>query len=169
MGELPKGYDHKYIYSQIGFNLKLTDFQAAIGVAQLQKLPGFIKKRKENYKKYYGFFAEYPKYFELLKSGEKEDPCWFGFPLLVKKDAPFTRNELTQYLEMKKIGTRNVFSGNLLRHPAYLKLKYKTAGKIINADEVMDRAFWIGVFPGINSQMIEYTKEVIKEFLEKYQ
>lgn len=168
MGELPAGYDHKYIYSQIGFNLKLTDFQAAIGLAQLSKLPYFIKIRKENYKKLYKFFSKYIKFFELLTPTDKEDPCWFGFPLLVRKEAPFTRNQLTEYLEKERIGTRNVFSGNLLRHPAYLKIKYKTAGKIVNADEVMARAFWLGVFPGINSDMIEYTKRMIERFLKRF-
>src|SRR3989344_2253083 len=99
LGDLPFGYDHKYSYSQIGYNLKLTDFQAAIGVAQLKKLSYFIKKRKENFKKYYEFFKKYEKYFILMKTSAKEDSCWFGFPLVVKKEAPFTRNQLTEYLE----------------------------------------------------------------------
>ena len=123
LGALPHGYDHKYIYSQIGYNLKLTDFQAAIGVAQLKKLPNFIKKRKSNFKKYFEFFQKYQKFFILMKTGKYEDPCWFGFPVVVRSDAPFTRNELTEYLEKQKIGTRNIFSGNLLRHPAYKNIK----------------------------------------------
>ena len=166
LGELPRGYDHKYIYSQIGYNLKSTDFQAAIGVAQLKKLPFFIIKRKENYKTLYKLFKKYEKYFILMKITKKEDPCWFGFPAIVKPDAPFTRNEFTEYLEKNKIGTRNIFSGNLLRHPAYLNLKYRTAGKIINADVVMHDAFWLGVYPGINKEMMEYVKETIGKFLE---
>lgn len=168
LGELPEGYDHKYIYSQIGFNLKLTDFQAAIGVAQLKKLPGFIKKRKENYNGLYTFFRKFEKYFILMKTSKKENSCWFGFPAIVRTDAPFSRNEFTNYLEDHMIGTRNVFSGNLLRHPAYLKVKHKTVGKMKNADLVMNNAFWLGVFPGISDEMIRYIEEVIKKFLAKY-
>jgi len=165
LGELPQGYDHKYIYSQIGYNLKSTDFQAAIGVAQLKKLPSFIIKRKENYKILYNFFKQYEKYFILMKTTKKEDPCWFGFPAIVRPGAPFTRNEFTEYLEKNKIGTRNIFSGNLLRHPAYLDLKYRTAGKIINADIIMSNAFWLGVYPGITNEMMDYIKEIIGKFL----
>ncbi|MDO8741649.1 MAG: DegT/DnrJ/EryC1/StrS family aminotransferase, partial [Candidatus Roizmanbacteria bacterium] len=168
LGELPMGYDHKYIYSQIGYNLKSTDFQAAIGVAQLKKLPYFIKRRKENYQSLYTFFKKYEKYFILMKVSKKEDPCWFGFPLIVKDNAPFSRNELTEYLEKNKIGTRNIFSGNLLRHPAYLDLKYKTAGKIINADIVMNNAFWLGVYPGVDKEMMSYVKETVVNFFENF-
>lgn len=218
LGDLPMGYDHKYSYSQIGYNLKLTDFQAAIGVAQLKKLPGFIEKRKENYRKYYQFFSKYsikytnipkgmnfelsstsraPKniwtksqlhiasaldetknlfptdvkkreYFLLMNSTKKENPCWFGFPVVVSPHAPFTRNELTEYLEMNKIGTRNVFSGNLLAHPAYKNIKYRVVGKMSNADLVMNNAFWLGVYPGIGDEQIGYVKMVILRFLNKY-
>jgi CDP-4-dehydro-6-deoxyglucose reductase, E1 len=169
LGELPQGYDHKYIYSQIGYNLKLTDFQAAIGVAQLKKLPAFIKKRRSNYKKLYEFFNQYSNYFHLLKTGDKEKPSWFGFPAVVKKTAPFTRNEFTQFLEKNMIGTRNVFSGNLLRHPAYLDLKNKrVVGKMKNADIVMNQAFWIGVFPGIEKPQLDYVLETLESFLTQY-
>lgn len=168
LGELPDGYDHKYIYSQIGYNLKLTDFQAAIGVAQLKKLSYFIKKRKENYQSLYNFFKKYEKYFILIKVSKKEDPCWFGFPAIVQSNAPFTRNELTEYLEKNKIGTRNIFSGNLLHHPAYLDLKYKTAGKIINADIVMNNAFWIGVWPGITNKMVKYIEKTTTAFVNHF-
>ena len=168
LGDLPFGYDHKYSYSQVGYNLKLTDFQAAIGVAQLKKLPYFIKKRKENFKKYYEFFKKLQKYFILMKTTKKEDPCWFGFPLVVRKDAPFTRNQLTEYLEKNKIGTRNVFSGNLLRHPAYKDIKYKTVGSLNNADYVMNGAFWLGVFPEIDDKRINYVRKTINEFLAKF-
>lgn len=168
LGELPMGYDHKYIYSQIGYNLKSTDFQAAIGVAQLKKLPSFIIKRKENYQSLYTFFKKYEKYFILMHPDKKADPCWFGFPAIVRANAPFTRNELTEYLEKNKIGTRNIFSGNLLRHPAYLDLKYKTAGKIVNADIVMHNAFWLGVYPGIDKEMMKYVEETVKRFMDGY-
>lgn len=166
LGDLPQGYDHKYIYSQIGFNVKLTDFQAAIGVAQLEKLPGFIEKRKENYKKLHAFFSKFPQYFSLIELSDKEDPCWFGFPITVKEDAPFSRNELTEYLEKNKVGTRNIFAGNLLRHPAYNNLKNKRIlGKLTNADIIMNNAFWIGVFPGIDEVRLEYVKSIITTFL----
>ncbi len=169
LGDLPFGYDHKYIYSQIGYNLKLTDFQAAIGVAQLKKLPYFIKKRKENYQILYNFFQKWKKYFILMKTSKKEDPCWFGFPLVVRENAPFTRNQLTEYLEKNKVGTRNVFSGNLLKHPAYKKIKCKTAGKVVNADIVMKNAFWLGVYPGITKNILVYVKKTINNFLIIYE
>ncbi|OGK13296.1 lipopolysaccharide biosynthesis protein RfbH [Candidatus Roizmanbacteria bacterium RIFCSPLOWO2_01_FULL_38_12] len=169
LGELPEGYDHKYIYSQIGFNVKLTDFQAAIGLAQLKKVQKFIEKRKENYKKLYSFFSRYPKYFSLIELSKKEDPCWFGFPLIVKKEAPFSRNELTEYLEKHHVGTRNVFAGNLLRHPAYLNLKKKRViGDLKNADVIMNQAFWMGVFPGIESEQMRYVLTTLKNFLSNY-
>jgi CDP-6-deoxy-D-xylo-4-hexulose-3-dehydrase len=166
MGKLPKGYDHKYIYSQVGYSLRVTDFQAAIGLAQLKKLPEFIKRRRENYQNLFKFFQKYEKYFVLMKEDKKSQISYFGFPLLVKENAPFTRNELTQYLEEHQIGTRNVFGGNLLRHPAYLKLKNKKIiGKMENADLIMNNAFWVGVWPGIDKQRINYIKETIKKFL----
>jgi len=168
LGELPFGYDHKYTYSQIGYNLKLTDFQAAIGVAQLKKIPSFIKKRQENYKTLYEFFSQYKKDFYLMKEDKKEEVSYFGFPLIVKPNSPFTRNQLTEYLENNKIGTRNVFSGNLLRHPAYVNRKksFRIIGDHKNADLIMSNAFWLGVFPGINNEMMEYTKETVKRFIE---
>jgi len=167
LDELPYGYDHKYIYSQIGFNLKTTDFQAAIGVAQLKKLPYFIKKRQENYKNLYKFFSQYEKYFILMKEDKYIESSYFGFPLIVKPSAPFTRNELTEYLEKNSIGTRNVFSGNLLRHPAYLNIKkqIEVVGNHKNADLIMSNAFWIGVWPGISGGQINYIKKSVKKFL----
>ena len=170
LGELPYGYDHKYIYSQIGYNLKLTDFQAAIGVAQLKKLPYFIKKRQENYRTLYNFFKKYEKYFILMREDKDLEISYFGFPLVVRPGAPFTRNQLTEYLEKNKIGTRNVFAGNLLRHPAYLKLKdkFKIIGNHKNADLVMNNAFWLGVWPGIDKEKINYMKKIIKKFLDQF-
>lgn len=197
LGTLPEGFDHKYTYSQIGYNMKLTDFQAAIGVAQLKKLPGFIKKRKENYRKLYQFFQKYASsnaiktperwpngllssggsykspgveeadnsYFILPHTSPAEDPCWFGFPVIVHPEAPFNRNQLTQYLEDHKIGTRTVFSGNLLRHPAYLDIPHRVIGKLTNADLIMNNAFWIGVYPGIDEKRIKYIKKTIEKFL----
>ena len=166
LGELPEGYDHKYIYSHIGFNVKLTDFQAAIGVAQLDKLPGFITARKKNYKTLHAFLSKYPDYFQLIELSGKEDPCWFGCPIIVKKDAPFSRNDLTEYLEDHKIGTRNVFAGNLLRHPAYTGLEQKRIiGTLDNADIIMNQAFWMGVYPGIQKEQMKYILKTLTSFL----
>ncbi len=166
MGTLPFGYDHKFTYSQIGYNLKLTDFQAAIGVAQLKKLPLFIKRRKENYNVLHDFFSQYPQYFSLTKLSAEEDPSWFGIPILVNPDAPFTRNQLTEFLEEHKIASRNIFSGNLLRHPAYEHIKYRKIGEMHSADLIMNRAFWLGVFPGIDKPRLAYIKQTIKSFLK---
>lgn len=166
LGELPYGYDHKYIYSQIGYNLKLTDFGPAIGVAQLSKLPKFIARRKKNYQTLYSFLSQYPNYFHLLTTGENENPSWFGFPFLVKESAPFSRNDLTEYLELHKIGTRNVFSGNLLRHPAYTDLKNKRViGEMVVADRVMNQGLWLGVFPGIQDPQMKYVLQMLTNFL----
>ena len=167
IGDLPEGYDHKYIYSQIGFNLKLTDFQAAIGVAQLKKLPGFIKKRQAHYKNLYAFFSQYKRYFQLMEEKKDDDISYFGFPLLVRPNVQFSRNDLTQYLEKNGIGTRNVFSGNLLRHPAYsrIKKKYTVIGNHENAETIMNNAFWLGVWPGIKRKDLTYIKKTIKGYL----
>jgi len=170
LGELPKGYDHKYIYSEVGFNLKLTDFQAAIGLAQLKKIPKFIKKRQENYKILYNFFRKYEKYFVLMREDKKVELSPFGFPLVVKREAPFTRNELTKYLEDNKIGTRNVFAGNLLKHPGYLKIKnnFKIVGKMDESDSIMNNAFWLGVWPGIDKTRMDYIKKILFNFISKF-
>lgn len=170
MGELPYGYDHKYIYSEIGYNLKLTDFQAAIGLAQLKKLPKFIKKRQDNYKILYNFFKKYEKYFILMREDKKVDLSPFGFSLVVKKDAPFTRNEFTEYLENNKIGTRNVFAGNLLHHPAYIKVRnsFKIVGDMKESDIIMNDAFWLGVWPGIDKEKMDYMKNIIDKFIKKF-
>jgi len=167
LGELPNGYDHKYIYSQIGYNLKSTDFQAAIGCAQLKKLSGFVKKRQENYKILHKFFSQYKKYFILMKENKNEEVSYFGFPAVVKTSAPFSRNEFTEYLEKNKIGTRNIFSGNLLRHPAYISRKknFKIIGDHKNADLIMNNAFWLGVWPGISEEKMQYILNVINSFL----
>lgn len=168
LGELPYGYDHKYIYSEVGYNLKLTDFQAAIGLAQLKKLPKFIKKRQENYKVLYNFFKKYEKYFILMEDNKKVELSPFGFPLVVKENAPFTRNQFTEYLEKNKIGTRNVFAGNLLRHPGYIKIRdnFKVISKMKGSDIIMNNAFWLGVWPGINKERMDYMKDIIDKFIK---
>jgi len=168
-GQLPFGYDHKYIYSHIGYNLKITDMQAAIGVVQLKKLSSFIKARKRNFNTFYKFFKKYEKYFILPQAEKNSEPCWFGFPLLVKKDAPFTRNDIINYLENHKIATRMLFGGNLTKQPAYQNTKYRIFDSLKNTDSIMKNLFWIGVYPGINKKMLDYITKYFEKFLEKYE
>jgi len=169
LGKLPFGYDHKYIYSHIGYNLKITDLQAAIGVAQLKKLPSFIKSRKKNFTYLYKFLKKYEKYFILPLTEKYSEPCWFGFPLLVKKNAPFARSEIVKYLENNKIATRMLFGGNLTKQPAYQNTKYRIFDSLKNTNSVMNNLFWIGIYPGINKKMLDYMTKSFKEFLEKYE
>jgi len=170
LGDLPYGYDHKYTYSQIGYNLKLTDFQAAIGVAQLKKLPGFIKKRKENFKKLYEFFKSYEHYFVLPTWEANADPCWFGFMIVIKPGTHFTRLEMVNYLESHGVGTRNLFAGNLLKHPAYIgRRDIRTVGTLDNSNTIMNNGFWIGVWPGITEQMMKQVRKTIAEFIKTHE
>jgi len=166
-GDLPYGYDHKYVYSHIGYNLKATDMQAAVGVAQLEKLPAFIKARKRNFSVYKEFLKEYEKYLILPEATQGSDPSWFGFPILVKDSAPFTRDDMVEYLEEKKIATRVLFGGNLVKQPAYQNAKYRISGGLKNTDLVMNNLFWIGVYPGINREKLNYVKDALKGFLKK--
>ena len=169
LGDLPYGYDHKYIYSQIGYNVKLTDMQAAIGLAQLDKLPKFIKARKANYQALLEGLSKYEKYFLFMDVENGADPCWFGFPIVIADGAPFTRLELVEWLEDHKIGTRNLFAGNLLKHPAYRGRKdMRVVGTLSNSDKIMNDGFWIGVYPGITNEMIQYVLSVFDVFLAKY-
>jgi len=167
-GDLPLGYDHKYVYSHIGYNLKLTDMQAAIGVAQLEKLPVFIKARKKNFLFLYNNLKKYEDFLVLPRTKRGSDPSWFGFPILVKEDAPFKRADLVNYLEGHKIATRMLFGGNLLKQPAYKKIKYRTVGNLKNTDIVMNNLFWIGVYPGIDKLKLKYTEEIFNVFLTNF-
>jgi CDP-6-deoxy-D-xylo-4-hexulose-3-dehydrase len=155
-GSLPLGYDHKYVYSHIGYNLKLTDIQAAVGVAQLQKLPQFIEKRKKNYSLLYEYLKKYEEFLILPKATPKSDPSWFGFPITVRDNVKFTRSEIVQFLKKNKIMTRMLFGGNLTRQPAYKDVNYRIFGDLKNTDKVMNEAFFIGVYPGITDEMIDY-------------
>ena len=166
LGKLPFGYDHKYIYSHIGYNLKMTDMQAAIGVEQLKKLPGFIEKRKENFRMIYEGLRKYEKWFILPEATENSEPSWFGFPILVREDAPFSRDEIVRYLEENKIATRMLFGGNLTKQPAYENARYRVVNSLENTDLVMNNLFWIGVYPGLTREMIEYMLYKIVEFIE---
>lgn len=167
LGTLPYGYDHKYIYSHIGYNLKLTDMQAAIGVEQLKKLPGFVKARKRNFKLLYMGLKKYEKYFILPTATPKSDPSWFGFLITVKDDAGFTRDEIVQHLEKNKIATRMLFAGNITRQPAYEKVPYRIYGNLENTDRIMSNTFWIGVYPGLTEEMVEYIMDKIDEFINQ--
>ncbi len=166
-GRLPYGYDHKYVYSHIGYNLKITDMQAAIGVAQLEKLPGFIEARKRNYAALYSKLKKYEKYLLLPKATNNSDPSWFGFPILVKDNAPFTRDDLVKHLEDKRVATRMLFGGNLTKQPAYEGIKYRCSDSLENTDKVMNNLFWVGVYPGITPEKMNYMLSVFIEFLDK--
>jgi CDP-6-deoxy-D-xylo-4-hexulose-3-dehydrase len=168
LGTLPKGYDHKYVYSHIGYNLKITDMQAAIGVEQLKKLPEFIEKRRANFARIKRSLERYREYFVLPHTAEKSNPSWFGFPLAVQDHAPFSRDELVQYLESQGIATRMLFGGNLTRQPAYESVNCRVASSLKNTDYVMNRLFWIGVYPGLTDKMIDYMLDCFVDFLDKF-
>jgi len=169
LGDLPFGYDHKYIYSQIGYNLKLTDMQAAIGVAQLDKLASFVQKRKENFEMLKNRLSPLKKYFIFSEFEKEADPSWFGFMLVVKTSAPFTKLDVVKFLEEKKIGTRSLFAGNLLKHPAYKDRRdIRVASRLTNTNILMERGFWIGVHPAITKEMIVYIESQFYEFIKRY-
>jgi len=174
LGELPYGYDHKYIYSHFGYNLKATDLQAAIGCAQLEKLNSFTAARKRNFNTYLHILKDLKKYFILPEATVNSDPSWFGFLLTVKENAGFTREEIVNYLEGEKIQTRMLFAGNLLKHPCFDDMRksgkgYRVAGSLKNTDFIMKNTFWIGVYPGITEVMAVYIAGKIKNFVKKYQ
>ncbi|WP_455667513.1 lipopolysaccharide biosynthesis protein RfbH [Phocaeicola sp.] len=168
-GELPVGYDHKYVYSHFGFNLKVTDMQAAIGCAQLDKLDGIVEARRRNFK----ILREGLKGTEgliLPEPMKNSNPSWFGFLISVKTDVGFTRNQLSEYLENKRIQTRNLFAGNLVKHPAFDEMRakgegFRIVGELKNTDFVMTNTFWIGVYPGMTEEMLQYMISTIKEFV----
>jgi CDP-6-deoxy-D-xylo-4-hexulose-3-dehydrase len=164
LGSLPCGYDHKYTYSHIGYNLKATDMQAALGVSQIAKLPEFIARRKENFRYLRSALESLEEYLILPEATAGSDPSWFGFPIGVRENAPFKRDDLTRELEAKKIGTRLLFAGNLLRQPAYEGCAHRVVGNLANTDFVMNQVFWIGVFPGLTPEMLDYVARSIREF-----
>ena len=167
-GELPQGYDHKYVYSHFGFNLKITDMQAAVGCAQLDKLDQIVAARRANYQMLYDGLKDVPGLI-LPIAEANSNPSWFGFLIAVKEDAGFTRNELTGYLEQNKIQTRNLFAGNLTKHPCFDEMRqtgegYRIVGELKNTDFVMTNGFWIGVFPGMTKEMNQWMIKCIREF-----
>lgn len=165
LGELPYGYDHKYIYSHLGYNLKATDMQAAVGVAQLDKLPGFVAARRRNWQRLRDDLADLEEHFVLPEATHDSDPSWFGFALTVRPEAPFDRHGLVQYLEGRRIGTRQLFGGNLVRQPAYLDLPHRVVGPLTNADLVAEGTFWVGVYPGLTDPMLDWMVESIGDFV----
>jgi len=162
---LPAGYDHKYVYTHLGYNLKLTDLQAAIGVAQLHKLPTFIEARKRNWRLLHEALSEFENFLILPRASAGADPSWFGFAVTLREDAPFSRNELTQHLESHRIATRLLFAGNLTRQPAFQGVRYRVAGDLDNTDIIMRRSFWIGVYPGVTEPMIDHVAGEFRRFI----
>ncbi|HET9100286.1 MAG TPA: lipopolysaccharide biosynthesis protein RfbH [Acidobacteriaceae bacterium] len=164
LGDLPCGYDHKYTYSHIGYNLKMTDMQAAVGLSQLEKLPRFIEARRKNFDYLYGALQPLEDVLILPESTPDAEPSWFGFPIAVREDAPFTRDEIIRELEAKRIGTRLLFGGNLIRQPAYKNVEHRVVGDLKNTDFVMRNVFWIGLYPGLTEEMLSYTADTFKAF-----
>jgi CDP-4-dehydro-6-deoxyglucose reductase, E1 len=156
LGSLPCGYDHKYTYSHIGYNLKATDMQAALGSSQIEKLPFFIERRKENFRYLHSALKPLDEFLLLPEATPGSDPAWFGFPIGVREDAPFRRDELIRALESNKIATRLLFAGNLLRQPAYEGSEYRAVGSLPNTDFVMNNVFWVGVYPGLTEGMLDF-------------
>ncbi len=167
-GKLPFGYDHKYVYSHIGYNLKVTDMQAAIGVAQLRKLSKFIAARRGNFKYLYGKLRYHDKYLILPRWEKVAEPSWFGLPLMVAPKAPFSRGDLVTHLENNKIATRMLFGGNMLKQPAYEHIACRVYGELKNTDLVMNNLFWIGVYPGIKTEMLKYIVEKFDNFFAAF-
>ena len=161
LGELPCGYDHKYTYRHIGYNLKVTDMQAAVGVAQLKKLPSFIQQRRENFAYLKAALADLEEFLILPEATPKSNPSWFGFLLTVREDAPRTRSDVIQYLEERNIKTRLLFAGNILRQPAYLDIEHRVIGNMKNTDRLMNQTFWVGIYPGLTRPMLDYTADML--------
>jgi CDP-6-deoxy-D-xylo-4-hexulose-3-dehydrase len=169
-GTLPYGYDHKYVYSEFGYNLKVSDMQAAVGVAQLDKLPDFVEARRDNYARLYELLEPVSDLLMRPEPTQGADPSWFGFLMVVSPDAPATRDELVAALEAANVQTRALFAGNLLRHPAFDAMRergegYRVVGELTNTDRVMNDGFWIGVYPGMTEEMLEFMAKVIVEGL----
>jgi CDP-6-deoxy-D-xylo-4-hexulose-3-dehydrase len=167
LGELPHGYDHKYTYSHVGYNLKATDMQAAVGVAQLDKLPQFIAARRRNFARLHEGLEDLQDVLELPEATPCSEPSWFGFPVTIREGAPFTRNELIAFLESRMIATRLIFAGNLTRQPAYAGATYRVIGDLANTDRVMRDAFWIGVYPALTEPMLDYVVDSLRSWCRR--
>jgi CDP-6-deoxy-D-xylo-4-hexulose-3-dehydrase len=165
LGDLPHGYDHKYTYSHLGYNLKLTDMQAAVGLSQLDKLDGFIARRRENFSHLRARLGPLDEFLILPEPTPHSDPSWFGFPITLREGAPITRNTLIRHLESRKIGTRLLFGGNLLRQPAFKDTPRRVVGDLATSDLIMNRTFWIGVYPGLTPPMLDFIATTLEEAL----
>jgi len=169
-GKLPIGYDHKYVYSHFGYNLKVSDMQAAVGCAQLEKFPSFVEKRKENFRRLYDGLKDLPQ-ISLFEKYPESDPSWFGFLITLTDQAKFTRNNLAKYLEEHNIQTRNLFAGNILKHPCFESLAegsdYRVVGELKNTDNIMNNAFWIGLYPGMGEAKLDYMIQTIRKYCGK--
>jgi CDP-6-deoxy-D-xylo-4-hexulose-3-dehydrase len=165
LGELPEGYDHKYTYAHLGYNLKSGDIQAAIGLAQLDRLESFVELRKRNWTYLSKELKGLEEFLIFPKATENSDPSWFGFALTVKPNSPKTRNQIVQELNDKKIGTRLLFGGNLLRQPAFIGTPRRVIGDLANTDRIMNDTFWIGVWPGLSIEMLDYMITSLGEML----
>ncbi|MEU9155372.1 lipopolysaccharide biosynthesis protein RfbH [Streptomyces sp. NPDC048417] len=164
MGTLPAGYDHKYIFSHVGYNLKATDLQAALGLTQLTKLDSFIAARRANWQRLRAALDDLP-WLILPEATERSEPSWFGFVITVDPGAPFSRAELVTFLEDRRIGTRRLFAGNLTRHPAYHGTPHRVVGDLVNSDIITEQSFWVGVYPGLDDEMIDYMADSVREFV----
>lgn len=170
-GELPKGYDHKYTYSHFGYNLKVTDLQAAVGVEQLKKFPSFIERRKHNWTRLHAALEDIQDKIILPEPAENSDPSWFGFLISVRPETGLNRNDVTKYIESKNVQTRLLFSGNIIKQPCFNEIRgtdaYRVVGSLENSDFVVNNTFWVGVYPGMTDAMIDYMAQVIKEAVGK--
>ena len=167
-GDLPPGYDHKYVYSEVGYNLKMTEMQAAVGVAQMDKLTSFCEKRIENFNKHYKIFSKYPQYFILPEATEKSDPAWFSFIITLKKDVPFTRDQFTKFLDEHLIETRNLFAGNLTKQPAFINKPYRIAQNLDTTDYIMNNTFFMGTYPGMDDSRFDFIDSVLEKFISRF-
>lgn len=167
LGNLPEGYDHKFIYSHAGYNLKLTDMQAAIGLAQLDKLKEFIESRRKNFTYLYNNLKEFENFFILPNATHNSNPSWFGFPITVRENISFSREDLTFFLSLKNIDTRTIFSGNIIKQPYFINKHYRVHGMLNNTDILMNNTFMLGVYPGLSTKMLDYVVKQFRLFLEK--